>query len=265
MWMGRFPAYILAGACGCGALWYAANRAIYYPVRFPEGYWELQSQVKAEDVVLRTVDGVGVHGWWLRQPEAQVVTLFLHGNAGNITHRIPHLLQIAAAGSSILIIDYRGYGKSEGRPTERGLYADADAGYEFVARQGLPVVLHGESLGTAVAVDLAARRPCAAVVLEAPFTSAGDIAAEVLPLLGRLLIRGYSSMDKVDRIHASLFFIHGGRDTTVPIRVGRALFEQAPQPKSFWTVPGAGHNDLVETAGPEYTRRLREFYGALIR
>src|SRR5690349_15528544 len=119
----------------------------------------------------------------------RLATLFFHGNAGNLTHRIGHMRAIPAAGSSLLIIDYRGYGKSEGRPSEQGVYRDADAAYEWLTGEGYAprqIVAHGESLGTAVAVDLAARKPCAGVVLEMPFNSAARVAAGILPLLGPL-------------------------------------------------------------------------------
>src|SRR6185436_11545949 len=106
-------------------------------------------------------------------------------------HRIDHMRAIAAAGSALLILDYRGYGKSEGKPSESGLYADADAAYQWVIDKGYAakqIVIHGESLGSAVAVDLASRKPCAGVVLEAPFNSAGQVAASVLPLVGPLVM-----------------------------------------------------------------------------
>ncbi|MGC9972982.1 MAG: alpha/beta hydrolase [Bryobacteraceae bacterium] len=258
-----FVGYPLVGACGYGVLYLAANRAVYYPSRYPNGWWQVQAQVAATDVWLRASDGVRLHAWWIESPGARIATLFLHGNAGNITHRVAHIREITAAGSSVLVLDYRGYGKSEGRPTERGLYADAEAGYEYLRSLGKPIVAHGESLGSAVAVDLAAKRPCAGVVLEAPFPSARAVAASVLPVIGPLLIFSYNSASKIQRVHAPLLFIHGDRDSIVPLELGRALFNAAREPKAFWTVPGADHNDLVEAAGPRYRERLREFYAAL--
>jgi uncharacterized protein len=258
-----FVGYPLVGACGYGVLYLAANRAVYYPMRYPNGWWQAQAQVAATDVWLRASDGVKLHAWWIEPPGARIATLFLHGNAGNITHRVTHIQEIAAAGSSVLMLDYRGYGKSEGRPTEHGLYADAEAGYEYLRSLGKPIVAHGESLGTAVAVDLAAKRPCAGVVLEAPFPSARAMAAKMLPVIGPLLIFSYNSASKIQRVRAPLLFIHGDRDSIVPLELGRALFNAAREPKAFWIVPGADHNDLVEAAGPQYRERLREFYAAL--
>jgi len=109
-----------------GAMYFLANRAIYYPMRSPEELWDEQRRLGATDVWLKTDDGVRLHAWWVGLEGAHLVTLFLHGNAGNISHRSPHIREIVAAGSSILIADFRGYGKSEGRPTEQGLFADGE-------------------------------------------------------------------------------------------------------------------------------------------
>jgi uncharacterized protein len=247
----------------CGALYYFANRAIYFPSKYPQGFWDIQYQLHASDVWIETPDGVRLHAWFVARDGAPWVTLFLHGNAGNITHRLPHIQEIGAAGSSILIPDYRGYGKSAGRPTEKGLYIDSDAGYKHLVGMGYranQIILHGESLGTAVAIDLASRRPCAALILEAPFTSASDVAGTVLPVLGPLLVRSYNSATKVSRIEAPKLFIQGDHDEVIPPRMGQALYATAPPPKEFWTVEGAGHNDIVETAGPRYRERLEKFY-----
>jgi len=194
------------------------------------------------------------------------VTLFLHGNAGNVTHRFGHIRAITDAGSSVLILDYRGYGKSNGWPTEAGLYRDADAGYQFLRAAGYAsgqILVHGESLGAAVAVDLASRNPCAAVVLEAPFTSARDMAKAVLPGIGPLLIWSFDSESKIARVLQPLLVIQGDHDEVVPTRLGEALFEEAPGRKSMWVIHGAGHNDIVETAGAAYPEQLRSFYDRL--
>jgi len=125
------------------------------------------------------------------------------------------------------------------------------------------VVIHGESLGSAVAVDLASRRPCAGLVLEAPFTSTRDMASRILPVAGPLLIWSYNSKSKIGQVRAPLLIMHGDRDEVVPFDLGRALYEAAPEPKTFWQIPGAGHNDIIPTAGPAYRERLRSFYQTL--
>jgi len=251
-------------AFAVGILFILASRAPYYPIKYPSGFWELQSKLGAEDVWLLTADGDRLHAWLVRAPQASLVTLYLHGNAGNLTHRFLPIREITAAGSSVLMLDYRGYGKSEGSPSERGLYADADAAYLHLLSRGYSaqhIILQGESLGTAVAVDLASRKECAGVVLEAAFTSGGDVANTVLPIVGPLVFRGFDSKSKIARIRAPLLFFHGNRDEIIPLRLGRNLFEAAPEPKWLIEIPGAGHNDLVETAGSSYRERLHEFYG----
>ena len=246
-----------------GTLRFWANSAVYYPLRYPDGWWNLQPEVAATEVWLTTRDGAKLNAWWITAPHSRIATVFFHGNAGNLTHRIDHMRAIIAGGSSLLIPDYRGYGKSEGKPSESGLYLDADAAYLWLTDRGYAperIVIHGESLGTAVAVDLASRRPCAGVVLEAPFNSASQVAATVLPLVGPLIMRAFDSKSKIGRIRAPLLFMQGDRDEVIPYRLGRDLFEAAPEPKSFWTVTGAGHNDLLEVAGGRYREKLAAFY-----
>jgi hypothetical protein len=247
----------------CGALYYFANRALYFPVKFPQGLWDEQAQVGATDVWMEAQDGVRLHGWWVAASGSRFATLFLHGNAGNVTDRIAHIREIVAAGSSVLMLDYRGYGKSGGRPTEKGLYEDSEAGYIQLLERGYrasQIILHGESLGSAVAVDLAYRRPCAGLVLEAPFSSASAVAATVVPVLGPALVHSYNSIPKIRWLLMPKLFVQGDRDEIIPLRLGQALFAAAQAPKSFWVVEGAGHNDILEQAGPGYRQRLQLFY-----
>ena len=246
-----------------GAIYFIVSRLVYQPTRYPGGWWHTQAESGAQDVWLRARDGVLLHAWWVEVPGSRVVTLYLHGNGGNLAHRPGHLSEMAAAGSSVLILDYRGYGKSAGRPTERGLYRDADAGYEHLAGMGFEasrIVVHGESLGSAVAADLASRRPCGGVILECPFTSFSAMAGRIVPLAGRLFASGFNTRRRIAAVHAPVLIIHGDRDRMVPYDMGRAIFEAANEPKSFWTVEGATHVDLVEVAGPLYRVRLKAFY-----
>ncbi len=247
------------------AAWFIANRQVFHPMRYPAGWWEGQAQLGVEDVSIRTPDGLTLHGWWKESPGSDLVTLYLHGNAGNVTHRGRHIQEIVAAGSSVLVIDYRGYGKSQGRPSEQGLYTDAEAAYDYLLTQGYgphQIVLHGESLGTSVAMDLAIRRPARGVILEAPFTSAGDVAHRILPFLGPLLVRSFPTKSKIGNLKWPLLLIHGTEDEIIPFEMGRELFDLAPEPKQFREVPGAGHNDITEIGGPEYRRWLLDFYSA---
>jgi fermentation-respiration switch protein FrsA (DUF1100 family) len=262
----RVPLHIgwpIVALIACGTLYYVANRALYYPVKFPQGAWDEQGPLGATDVWLDTQDGVRLHAWWVRANGSALATLFLHGNAGNITHRAANIREIVAAGSSVLMLDYRGYGKSAGRPTEKGLYTDSETAYIYLLGLGYrsrQIILHGESLGSAVAVDLAYRRPCAGLVLEAPFNAASDVAATVLPVLGPALVHGYNSIPKIRWLLMPKLFMQGDRDEVIPLRLGEALFAAAQTPKSFWIVEGAGHNDILETAGSGYRDHLRAFY-----
>jgi hypothetical protein len=245
--------------------------SMFHPEPYPGGLWHLQEHFKAEDVWLTASDGVRIHAWKLRaqpqQPHAELVTLYLHGNAGNLTHRVDHMEAIPRLGSDLLIIDYRGYGKSEGKPSEEGIYRDADAAYEYLVEAGYRsenLVVYGESLGTAVAVDLASRRECAGVVLEAPFPSASAVASRVLPLLGPLAARGYlETARKLPRVQAPVLVIHGTKDQVIDYELGREVFAAAREPKQFWSVEGARHSDIVQVARDQYPARLGEFFDQL--
>lgn len=255
--------WLLIIAAGFGLLVWVAHRSLYYPMRYPQGWWQEQARIGAVDVWLTTRDGVKLHGWYLQQPGAELVTLFLHGNAGNVTHRALAMAAIGAAGSSVLVIDYRGYGKSEGRPSERGLYADADAAYDYLVAQGHTpdkIIVHGESLGSAVAVELASRRPIKGLILESPFTTPRDVAGRVFPVLGPMVISGYDSLARIGKVRVPLFVIHGSADEIIHVSLGRDLFEAANPPKELWVVEGAGHNNLVAASGDAYIERVKAFH-----
>jgi fermentation-respiration switch protein FrsA (DUF1100 family) len=265
----QIPNYIAWGAIAAvavAALYFYANRTLYYPAKYPEGHWDEQQKLGATDVWLETQDGVRLHAWFIRRDGARFVTLFFHGNAGNLSHRAPHIREILAAGSSVFIPDYRGYGKSSGWPTEHGLCLDGETAYQYLAGtagyRSEQIVVHGESLGTAVAVDVAARHACAGLVLEAPFTSAADVAATVVPVVGPLLVRSFDSAAKISRIRTRLLVMQGDRDEVIPNRLGKALFDLAPEPKEFRVIHDAGHNDIVETAGVLYREALERFYAS---
>ncbi|MGO4880893.1 MAG: alpha/beta hydrolase [Bryobacteraceae bacterium] len=246
-----------------GAIYFIVSRLIYQPTRYPGGWWHTQTDLGAQDVWLRSRDQVRLHAWWIETPGSRLATLYLHGNGGNLANRPGHLREMIAAGSSVLIPDYRGYGKSDGRPTERGLYLDADAAYDHLIGMGYSpdkIVVQGESLGAAVAVDLASRRPCAGVILECPFTSFSAEAGRFVPWIGRLFASGFQTRRKIGRVHVPVLVIHGDEDRTVPYDMGRAVYEAANEPKWFWTVEGAAHQDIVAVAGDRYHARLLEFH-----
>ncbi len=221
-----------------------------------------------EEVRLTAEDGVGIHAWLLPLPQAKRTVLFAHGNAGNISHRLDRARRLRSRlGVEVLLFDYRGYGRSEGSPDEPGTYRDAAAAHRYLTEtRGLDpkrLVLFGESLGSAVALELALTRAAGALVLESPFTSIPDMARVVLPFLplGPLLRTRYDNLAKVGGLRVPLLVLHGDRDEVVPFAQGRRLFEAAPEPKRFFAIPGAGHNDTYLAGGEAYWGVLEEFLG----
>lgn len=239
--------------------------ATYFPERYPAGDWQPErSGLEVEECYFPTPDGILLHAWYV-SARADFAILFLHGNAGNLTHRLDALLRLRTLPANILIVDYRGYGRSPGRPSEAGLYLDAETAYRYLTEtKHVPperLILLGESLGTAVAVDLASREAVAGLILEAPFTSARDVARRVIPLpLARFIIRTkFDSAAKIVSVSAPILFVHGERDTTIPIDLGRKLFDLAHQPKFFYALPQAEHNDIALVGGQAYLDRIRGF------
>ena len=221
--------------------------------------------IAAEELRLQAEDGVRLHAFFLQGPPGSSRgILFLHGNAGNASHRLPNAAALRDLGAHVLLIDYRGYGLSEGRPSERGVYADARAGLaHLIEVQRIPearVVLFGRSLGGAVAVDLAQDRPLAGVILESTFTSLHDMARRAVGPLASLVARsGFESAAKISRVRAPLLFFHGNRDSIVPYELGRRLYAAAPEPKAFETIEGADHNDTLAVGGRAYFERIGRF------
>ena len=202
------------------------------------------------EVVLNTGDGLDLMAWYRAPRSAALpVILYFHGNAGHIGFRAAKVRPYIDAGFGVLLVSYRGYGGNPGSPTEEGLYQDGRAAVAFVAGEGIAArrtVFYGESLGSGVAVQLAIEGSPGAVVLEAPFTSAADIAAKQYPFVPvRYLVWDrFDSMEKIGDVRAPLFFIHGERDRIVPVANGRKLFTAAPDPKTARYLAEAGHNDL---------------------
>ena len=264
--MSRFVAILVALAILGGGLLvrsWLIDRMLYYPTPGVDLRPE-RLGIDAEEVFLTTEDGVRIHAFYLPSPGASRGLLFLHGNAGNASHRLPNAAMLQRLGVHVLLVDYRGYGRSRGRPNERGLYADARAGLAHLTRErGIPerrVVLFGRSLGGAVAVDLAQGRELAGVILESTFSSLADAASTIFGSLVAPLVGGrYDSAAKIPRARAPLLFFHGDRDEIIAYDLGRRLFDAAPSPKVFETLRGAGHNDTVQVGGTPYLARIGRF------
>ena len=242
------------------------NSLIFFPMRYPGGDWR-PAGLKFEDAWFQSADGTRLHGWYVPTKNPRAVVLFCHGNAGNITHRasILDVLQ-RHIGASTLIFDYRGYGRSEGKPNEAGVLADARAARRWLAQREkiaeADIVLMGESIGGAVAVDLAARDGARALVLESTFNNLPDVAAYHYPWLPvRWAMRTrLDSAAKIGNYHGPLLQSHGDADTTVPLRFGQRLHEAANEPKKFLLYPGHDHNDPMPL---EYYDELAAFLGGV--
>jgi fermentation-respiration switch protein FrsA (DUF1100 family) len=223
-----------------------------------------QLGLEGEDVFPVTEDGVRLHAFFLPSPGATRALLFLHGNAGNASHRLPNAAELVRLGTHVLLLDYRGYGASEGSPSEAGVYADARAGLAYLLEsRGLPesrIVVFGRSLGGAVAIDLVRGRRVAGLILESTFTNASDVARSALGWPAAALVRGrFDSAAKIGEVRCPLLFFHGDRDEIIAYPLGRRLFEQAPEPKAFETILAASHNDTVEVGGRPYFARIGQF------
>jgi fermentation-respiration switch protein FrsA (DUF1100 family) len=210
---------------------------------------------------LVTGDAKRLRAW--RWEGTRPITIYiLHGNAGHRGHRLEWIEELRRLGAGIFIIDYRGYGGSEGSPTEEGLYLDAEAGAAWL-QEKFPgkVVYLGESLGGAVAVELATRAPPAGLILQSTFTSAVDVARRAYPFLPvKLLMKDrYEASARIGRVACPILSIHGSSDSIVPRDLGRALFEKASEPKEWYEVHGADHNDLPWAGGPAYYQKIEEF------
>ncbi len=251
------------------------SRVIFQPERAAlGGVWRVP--VGAEEVWFGTSDGVKLHGWLFHSDArpASATVIYFHGNGGNLSYYDWLGRELTRRGFDVLVFDYRGYGRSEGASAdERGLYADADAAYDFVTKargvEARRVVLYGQSLGTAAAADVAARRECGALVLESGLSSAADMAGEIMPWLPRFVRRltknKLDTAGKLARVGCPVLVAHGDRDEIIPVAQGRKLFEAAPARKRLLIVEGARHNDLSNVGGGKYIDTLAQFVRDTVR
>ncbi len=221
-----------------------------------------------EDIHFQTSDGVILNGWWIKgQSQGPAPTLiFCHGNAGNIGGRLGKLAVFHRMGLNVFIFDYRGFGKSEGTPTEEGMYLDALAAYDFVqTREKVDadsIIAYGVSLGGAAAVDLAVHRTVAALIIDSSFSSAADMAKTILPFVPAFLLKTkLDSLTKIKNIAAPKLFFHSLDDQTVPFYLGKKLFDAATEPKTFIQINGThtnGHLEDEETFKQGFLRFLKK-------
>jgi len=252
---------LLAGILGAGMFLGLEKYLIFVPERTIE-MTPRDEGLPYEDVWFPAGDGVRLHGWLVPAPDARFTLVWFHGNAGNISHRVDNITHLhRLLRLSIFIFDYRGYGRSNGSHSdlsEEATYLDAEGALAYLrGRRDLDrtrLVYFGRSLGAAIAVEAARRHPPAALILETPFTSIQDMSRVLLPWLpvGSLLRTKYDSLAKIREIRVPLLVLHGDRDDVVPYEQGRRLFEAANEPKWFYTIRGARHNDTYFVGGQPY-------------
>ena len=216
------------------------------------------------EVTFKTSDHVSIHGWFVGQGRDRDVVLFCHGNAGNISHRLDSFHVFDYLGLDTFIFDYRGYGKSEGSPSEKGTYLDVEAAWKYLVETEKinpnRIILFGRSLGGAVAAHLAVSVKANALILESTFTSIPDVGAQAYPFLPvRLLSRyRYDTRSVLPRIHLPVLVVHSPDDEIIPYNHGRALFEIANEPKQFLKIFG-GHNEGFVNSKEIYIAGFQKF------
>ncbi len=235
---------------------------------FPEkNFYEKPADYGFDSEDVRLESGAAkLFAWYLCAPKEKGAMLFLHGNAGNISHRLYKAKGWVDRGFSVLMLDYRGYGSSSGQ-IEKGedVVADAQAGLNFLTeKKRMPVskiILYGESLGTHPAIRLGMKEKCLAVVLEAPFTSFVDLAKVHYPMVPAALMNDFKfeNLKNIEGLKSPLFILHGTQDEICPYEMSGDLLEAAPGPKSLFSIPGGGHNDLPNQAGEDYWEKPFEF------
>jgi fermentation-respiration switch protein FrsA (DUF1100 family) len=249
-----FLVLIVAGyAALCGFMYFAQRGLMYFPDRMRTAPADA-GLPEAKEEKLVTADGETIILWHIApRDETKPVVIYFHGNGGALNLRARRFASLAAEGIGVLGVSYRGYGGSTGSPSEDGLIADGVAAYEFAAKHYTParVVLWGESLGTGVAVAIAAEAPVAKLVLETPFTSAAEIGASVYPFLPVwwLMKDQFRSDLRIKNVKAPVLILHGERDSVVPIRFGERLYEMIAGEKKFARFPGGEHYDLDQRGG----------------
>ena len=231
--------------CALGVVWHQQRALMYFP-RSEQTAPAMAGFAGAQSLVLTTSDNQNLVAWFRPPPQNQPTILYFHGNGGNLASEARRLGVLADFGLGIFAIDYRGYGGSTGSPTETGLLLDAEAAYARLAELGIApeqTIVYGQSLGTGPAVAIAAQHKVAVLILEAPFSSAADVAQDrfwMFPVW-LLIADRFDSAARIGHVSAPILVLHGELDSTVPVRFGEKLFALAPDPKHFIRLPGAGH------------------------
>lgn len=242
------------------------HRQVYFPTRAMDASGAELGR-PFENVTLTTTDGLRLHGWYFPanpgSPRGRLAVLLVHGNAGNISHRIQFCQALLELGVNVFIFDYRGYGRSEGKPSEQGTYLDAQAAYAWLAGKGFSpgqIVALGKSLGGGVASELAVREPLGGLILQSTFTSIPDIGRDLFPWLPVrwLATIGYDTRSKLPKIRVPILILHSRGDEIIGFKHGQQLYAAANEPKLFWELAG-GHNDSLAVDRARYLEGLDKY------
>lgn len=243
-----FVPYILLGVFA----YFRADEIIFQPQR-------LDFKDDASIIKLSTPNGEKISAKFFKNEKAQYTILFSHGNAEDIFTSTPFFEELSEAGFNVLVYDYRGYGTSEGSPSEKNSYEDIETAYNYLVNEQKiapgKIIIHGRSLGGAVSIDLASRQKCGGLIVESSFVSAFRVMTRI-PIYP---FNKFESIHKIGNVHCPILFIHGTNDTLIPYWHGQKLFEAANKPKTFYTVENAGHNDVHEVAGKKYFEEILNF------
>jgi hypothetical protein len=240
------------------------NYFIFFPD--PSLKHNLQTlQINYEDIFFSTSDGQRLNGWFFLQKKGAPVILLCHGNAGNISYWLEQTWLLLKQDLNVFIFDYRGYGRSNGRPSEQGIYQDGLAAFDFLVKEkGIPaneIIPYGVSLGGAVALEIGLHRPVRSIILEGAFTSIKDMARNIPPFYPFVpfLPDHYNNLEKIKQIKVPKLLIHGELDEVVPFKMGKRLFEAAGGVKYFYPVKNASHNDIYLYGGIGYYKMISRF------
>ena len=242
---------------------------VYFPVKQLVYTPKTALQLDYEEIIINTQDKIKIHGWFIPAKEAKGTILFCHGNAGNISHRLESIHIFNRLHLNTLIFDYQGYGQSEGKPSEKGTYKDAEAAWNYLCRvkniKPENIIIFGRSLGASIATWLAKDKSPAAVILESSFTSIPDIGTKVYPFLPiRLVARfEYNTSSYVQKIKCNKLFIHSKNDEIIPFSMGEKNYELASEPKQFLTIYGS-HNEGFIQSIDIYSERLLKFVNEVL-
>jgi uncharacterized protein len=241
----------------------SANHMVFQPSTIMEAS-PAELKRPYEDVFFTASDGARLNGWFFPATNANFVILLCHGNAGNLSHRLPLTEMLIKAGASVFAFDYRGYGRSAGKPSEKGVCLDAEAAWQWIRDRGFAparIIPLGESLGGGVVCELATRKPVGAIILQSTFSSVPDLAAELMPWLPMrlLLTTRFNNHDKLKQVRVPVLVLHGRKDTIIPFHHAEKNYAAIPTRSKYFAELDGDHNDAMIVSEKKYQEAVAEF------